>query len=303
MDMLRGMALFVRIVDKGSITRAADDSGLTPTMIGNHLRALEEHLGMKLLHRTTRQQQLTDFGLHYYERCLEILSMVQDAETVALEAQAEPQGRLRLSFPHAFGLERLMAALRLYMARYPKVDVEISFTDRMVDLLEEGFEAAVRIGELPSSNIIARRLHAHPLVLCAAPDYLARRGTPVRPQDMQEHDCITYRYANGPVEQKQRALWRLHGEEGELQLSVRTRLQMDNGPALREAAAAGLGIVLLPLTLVEADLESGRLCRILPAYSFAERPLHLVYLSDRRRSPKLNSFIDFMLEHFSDQPR
>lgn len=294
MNLLKSMQLFVLTVDKGSLTAAADEAALTPTMVGNHLRALEEHLGMQLLNRTTRQQHLTAFGSHYYERCVEILGLVEASQALASSARAEPQGRLRVTIPHAFGAGRLMPALQEYLAQYPKVELEISFTDRLVDLLEEGFEAAIRIGDLPDSGLIAQALQPHELVMCAAPGYLQRCPPPAHPEQLAEHDCLTYQYASRST----LSVWHLTGPDGEHQIKVRGRVQMDNGPALRAAAVAGMGITLLPQVVVENEIKAGRLQRVLPGYSTPARQLHVLYLPDRQGSPKLRSFIRFMVERF-----
>lgn len=301
MNLFKAMQLFVAIVDKGSLTQAAANAALTPTMVGNHLQALEKHLGMKLLNRTTRQQHLTEFGQSYYERCVEILGLVEDAQAVAIAAQTEPQGRLRVTVPHAFGLERFMAALPDYLQRYPKIAVDVIVTDRLVDLLEDGFEAAVRIGALSNSNLIAQPLVPHTLVLCAAPSYLQRHGTPQHPTELTEHDCLTYLYSTHANPPNALVLWHLTGPDGEHRITVNGRVQMDNGPALRHAAIAGMGIVLLPAVVVEQDIASGQLVRLFADYRLPERALNLLYLRDRRRSPKLRSFIEFMVERFGVQ--
>jgi DNA-binding transcriptional LysR family regulator len=298
MNVLRAMHLFVSIVDKGSLTAASEGSSLTPTMVGNHLRALEEHLGMKLLNRTTRQQHLTVFGTQYYSRCVEILGLVNEAQAVAVSARAEPQGRLRVTISQAFGQQRLMPALKDYLERYPKVELDVIFTDRLVDLLEEGFEAAIRIGELPDSNLIAQPLRPHALAICASPAYLSSRGRPDHPEQLPEHDCLTYLYTSKSTEPDSVYVWKLHGNDGEHLIKVNGRVQMDNGAALRQAALADMGIALLPVVMVEQDLIEGRLIQLFAEYQLAQRPLHLLYLADRRGSPKLRSFIQFMLERF-----
>lgn len=298
MNVLKAMHLFVRIVDKGSLTAAADGASLTPTMVGNHLRALENHLGMKLLNRTTRHQHLTEFGARYYQRCVEILGLVADAEAVATAARGEPQGRLRVTIPHAFGLDRFMIALQEYLQRYPKVELDVIFTDRLVDLLEEGFEAAVRIGDLADSNMIARPLRPHQLILCASPRYLGARGQPAHPRELPEHDCLTYLYSSSQRAAPTPTLWQLQGPDGTHDVRINGRVQMDSGPALRQAVLADMGIALLPRIVVEQDLADGALCHLLANYQLAERPLHLLYLGSRQDSPKLRSFIDFMLQRF-----
>lgn len=298
MNLLKAMQLFARTVELGSLTAAAEGSALTPTMVGNHLRALEQHLGMKLLNRTTRQQHLTEFGQRYYQRCVDILGLVEEANGLALAARAEPVGRLRVTIPQAFGLERLMPALKDYLGRYPKVDLEVIYTDRQVDLLEEGFEAAVRIGELADAQLIARPLRPHTLALCASPAYLQAHGWPRHPQALSEHQCLTYLYSRGGAQPGALALWHLSGADGEHAVQVAGRVRMDNGPALREAALADMGIALLPAVVVEQDIAQGRLCRLLEDYQLPQRPLHLLYLPDRLGSPKLRSFVAFMLERF-----
>lgn len=298
MNVLKAMQLFVQIVDKGSLTAASDNASLTPTMVGNHLRALEEHLGMKLLHRTTRQQHVTEFGRRYYDRCVEILSLVESAHADALSARSEPQGRLRVTLPHAFGLQRLMPAIAEYLRRYPKVDLDVIFTDRQVDLLEEGFEAAVRIGDPPDAFLMAQPLKPHALVLCASPSYLESRGVPAHPDELEGHDCLTYLYASRSSPTSAAGLWTFKGADGVHEVKVNGRVQMDNGPALRQAALDEMGIALLPAVVVEQDFASGQLCQVLADYQLPVRPLNLLYLPDRQASPKLRSFIEFMVERF-----
>ena len=174
MDIFRAMSVFVRVADAGSLSAAAGPCGMSATMVGNYLQDLESRLGTRLINRTTRRQSLTEFGKTYYERCVEILGLVDDTEALALERQATPRGRLRITASATFGTERLMPALADYAARYPAVDLDVVLTDTLVDLIEDNFEAAIRIGMLQDSSLIARPLAAYKLMVCAAPAYLAR---------------------------------------------------------------------------------------------------------------------------------
>lgn len=292
MNLLDSMQVYVLAVEKGSLSAAASASGISATMAGNHVRTLEKRLGMQLLHRTTRRQHLTALGEDYYARCKEILRLVAETDTKAQNLQLTPTGKLRISAPVTFGTEVLMPALAAYLARYPEVSVDVSLTDRVVDLVEEGFEAAIRIGQLPDSALIAKPLAPYRLMICASPDYLARRGTPKKPEDLSRHECLSFSPAA-------LASWRMQGKQGTLRIPVSGRLQVNHGHALRVAALHGLGIVLQPAILLDADIEAGRLVRLFPRYALPVRPVSVVYLQDRYRSPKLKSFVDFAVEQFA----
>lgn len=292
MDMLDSMRVYVLAVEKGSLSAAALASGISATMAGNHLRTLEKRLGAQLLHRTTRRQHLTAFGDEYYARCKEILRLVAETDALAQNLQLAPAGRLRISAPVTFGTEALMPVLSGYLDRYPDVSVDLVLNDRVVDLLEEGFEAAVRIGPLPDSDLIARPLSPYQLMVCASPAYLARRGTPQKPSDLSGHECVAF----SPAALTE---WKLTGDEGVCRVPVSGRLQVNNGQALRVAALHGLGIVLQPSFQLAGDVRAGRLVQLFTDYALPSRPMHVVYPPNRYRSPKLRSFVDFLLEQFS----
>jgi len=292
MDLLDSMRVYVLAVEKGSLSAAATDCDISATMAGNHLRMLEKRLGMKLLNRTTRRQHLTAFGEDYYGRCKEILRLVAETDTQAQNLQLAPAGKLRITAPVTFGTEALMPVLSEYLDRYPEVSVDVALCDRVVDLVEEGFEAAIRIGQLPDSALIAKSLAPYRLMICASPAYLERRGTPGKPEDLSQHECLSFSPAVG-------AGWRLSDQDGAYRVPVAGRLQVNHGHALRVAAIHGLGIVMQPAILLEADVRAGRLVRLLPTHELPSRPMSVVYLPDRYRSPKLRSFVDFLLERFS----
>jgi DNA-binding transcriptional LysR family regulator len=294
MDRLTSMAIYVRAVERGSLSAAAEDFDISATMAGKHLRALEERLGAKLLNRTTRRQSLTELGREYYERCKQILGEVQEAEESASLARSEPRGVLRISAPVSFGSQRLAPALADYLEAYPQVDVDLVLNDRVVDLVEERFEAAIRIGPLPDSGLIARALAPYRSVVCASPAYLARRGTPRLVEDLAGHNCLGFAYWTTGQE------WNLYGPQGRETVAVSGRLQANNGQALRMAALSGLGIIMQPEVLLAEDLDAGRLVRLLPEHQPLSRPVHLVYMPDRRLTPKLRSFIDFVVARFGE---
>ena len=288
MHLLDSMEVYVLAVEKGSLSAAATACGISPTMAGNHLRTLEKRLGMQLLSRTTRRQHLTAFGEDYYARCKEILRLVADTDTQAQNLQLTPVGKLRVTAPITFGTEALVPALSMYLGRYPEVSVDLVLCDRVVDLVEEGFEAAIRIGRLPDSALIAKSLAPYRMMICASPEYLARKGTPQKPQDLIQHECLSFTPAA-------LAAWRLADCDD---VPVKGRLQVNDGRALRVAALHGLGIVLQPAILLEADARAGRLVQLFPTYELPSRGMSVVYLQDRYRSPKLRSFVNFLVERF-----
>lgn len=291
MDLLDSMKVYVLTVEKGSLSGAATASGISATMAGNHLRMLEKRLGMQLLQRTTRRQHLTAFGEDYYTRCKEILRLVDETDKQAQHLQLAPAGKLRITAPVSFGTEALMPALSEYLARYPEVSVDVSLSDRVMDMLEEGFEVAIRIGDLPDSALIAKSLRPYRLMICASPDYLARNGTPGKPEDLTRHECLSFSPAAITN-------WRLQDQGEMYRIPVTGRLQVNHGQALRVAALHGLGIILQPAILLQADVKAGLLVQLFPDYELPSRTLSVVYLQDRYRTPKLRSFVDFMLEKF-----
>lgn len=298
MDILRAMEVFVRVVDTGSLTAAAGRCEISATMVGNYLQGLEAQLGASLLHRTTRRQHLTEFGKVYYERCVEILGSVADANALALETQAVPRGRLRITAPASFGTERLMPAMSDYLALYPAVDLDMVLSDAIADLVEDGFEAAVRLGTLPDSGLIARPLAPYRMMICAAPSYLARKRKPRFAADLVEHDCLAFSYSARSEWHYADTEWRMTGLEGPTSVRVVGRVKVDSAQALRHAALCGMGIVMLPEVLLANEVAAGRLVQLLPGYELPSRPMHIIYLPDRRMSSKLRSFVDFVTERF-----
>lgn len=291
-DRLTSMAVFVRAVEKGGFTAAAAEFGLSATMVGLHVRALEERMGGRLLNRTTRRQSLTEIGQAYYERCKQILADVEVAEAAATHAQASPHGRLRISAPVTFGVHRLMPALAEYLARCPQVEVDVDLSDRVRDLIDEGFEVAIRIGALADSGLVARELMPYRMAVAASPAYLKVHGTPHVPADLAQHNCLGFASWRHVDE------WRFQGGGVDATVSVRRNLRANNGEALRMAALAGIGVIMQPEILLAEDVAAGRLVRLLENCKAPEKPMHLIYLPDRAPSAKLRSFIEFAVERF-----
>jgi DNA-binding transcriptional LysR family regulator len=300
MDVLLAMSVYVRVVEGGSMTAAAQSCGMSTTMVGNHLRALEGRLGVSLLQRTTRRQRLTEFGSQYYQRCVEVLGLVDAAERLAEQAQAEPAGRLRITAPLTFGVERLAPTLAEYNERYPKVRLDVVFSNQRLDLLDNGFDLAIRLGNPdPANGVIARPLEDYTLTICAAPAYVQRRGVPRLPMDLQQHECLAFAYPAGDDWRSVEKEWRLEGPEGEVVVPVSGALTMNSSSGLHQAALAGMGVVMMPDALVATDLAQGRLIALLQGYRLPRRPMNLLYASDRYRLPKIRSFVEFALAHWA----
>jgi DNA-binding transcriptional LysR family regulator len=295
MDVFQAMAVFVKVVESGSMTAAARQCEMSTTMVGNHLKALEQRLGVSLLQRTTRRQNLTEFGTQYYRRCVEVLVLVNDAERMAEQAQTQPSGTLRITAPPAFGAERLSPMLSDFIQRYPEIKVEVVLSNQLMDLVEHGFDAAIRLGVPETSGLIARPLNDYTLTICASQDYLKRRGTPMRAEDLGDHNCLAFAYPAGDDWRAADKLWKLTGPEGVMEIPVSGSIIVNSSPALRQAALTGMGIAMLPDVLVSEDLQSGRLVPLLRNYQPPSRPMWLMYPQDRYRLPKVRHFVECAL--------
>lgn len=293
MDVLQAMSVYVKVVEAGSMTAAALQCEMSTTMVGNHLRALEQRLGVQLLQRTTRRQRLTEFGSVYYQRCLEVLGLVADSERLAEQALDEPRGILRITAPLTFGVERLAPALSEFSLQCPQLKLDVVLTNRRPELLESGLDAAFRLGNFEPSSLIARPLIDYTLTVCASPDYITRRGMPQTPADLQQHDCLSFAYPAGDDWQSVEKEWRLSGPDGEVMVEVKGPMLINSSAGLHQAARTGMGIVMLPDALVEDDLQAGRLVTVMKDYQPPSRPMHLLYAQDRYRLPKLRRFVDF----------
>ena len=296
MDRLTSMAVFVKAAETGSFASAGEALSMSSQLVGKHVRFLEERFGMRLISRTTRRQSLTEAGRAFYERSKAVLAEVEAAEALADSLQAVPRGKLRVNAPVSWGAYSLTPMLARYVRKYPEVSVDLTLTDRVVDLIDEGYEAVIRVAPIADSGLIARPLAPYRLVVCASPAYLAEHGTPERPEDLAEHECVGFAYWARPPAVD----WEFKSAQGTHRVRLKSRLSINNGQALRAAAVEGAGIVLQPRDMLQEDLAAGRLVELLPGFESPSLPMHLLYAPDRRPTPKLRSFIDFVVETFGE---
>ncbi len=294
LDRLQAMQVFVKVVEQGSFARAADQLDMSTSAVSRRVAELEAHLATRLLHRTTRRISLTESGQAYFERTLHLLADIEETEAVVSSSTVTPRGTIRLTCSTSFGVPYLAPAIGAFQVRYPEVRFDIAASNRFVDLVEEGLDLAIRIGDLGNPNLIARRIGSMRLVACAAPDYLAQHGTPKHPDDLARHNCFTYEYA--PV----RNQWRFNDRKGgEIRVHVEGSVHANNGEMLAAIAAAGTGIALEPDFIVNPLCASGRLVEILKPYRPAPYSIYAVYPSRRHLSAKVRTFVDFLAQRFA----
>ncbi|MFD1123258.1 LysR family transcriptional regulator [Methylophilus flavus] len=292
MDRFLSMEVFVTAVESGSFTVSATLLKMTPSMISKHISALEKRLGTPLLQRTTRRQHLTEAGQAYYEQCKQIMVHVAAAEAGVEAMSSHPKGMLRVSASVWFGSLTLAPLACDYLKVYPEVNLQLSLTDRYVDIVDEGYDVAIRIGNLADSSLIARKLSMFEVAICASPDYLQQYGIPQTPEDLLQHQCLGFSNWHSQGGWKQISPY--------LNISSALRFESDNSQALRVAAVKGLGIILTPRALLKADIEAGRLIELLPDYTPTARPIHAVYPRNRQSQPKLTTFVDYLISAFSE---
>lgn len=296
MDRVTAMQTFVRVVESGSFIRAAEQLGLSTTVTSRQIAELEAYLGGRLLNRTTRSLSLTDAGRAFYERCLSLLPEFEEAEALVGQQSISPSGLLRLSAPISFGAERMASLLAGFRERCPKVEVDVSLSDRWVDLVEEGFDLALRISANLDPTLVARRLCTVRIFCCAAPVYLARSGEPRLLQDLIQHNCLIY--TNSPRSED----WAFLGPAGPETVTVKGSWRANSGDILRIAALAGEGITCQPSFLVGEDMRSGRLVRVLREYFLPDLAMYAVYPSRRHLSAKVRALVDYLSGELADPP-
>jgi len=296
LDKFSAIQIFVRVVDSGSFTAAAEQLGISRAMASKLVQGLEDSLGIRLLNRTTRRLSLTGPGQSYYQRTSEILAQLAEAESEAAQAQNEPRGRLRISAPTSFGVRHLAATLGDYQRRFRQVEIDLNLSDRMVDLVDEGFDLAIRISILRDSSLIARRLAPCRIVVVASPAYLVEHGTPQHPNDLQQHNCLVYTLSTRGTE------WTfLRGEETQA-LRLSGALSANNGDFIAAAAVAGVGVAVLPSFIVADDLRAGRVVPLLCEWRSPSIAVYAVYAQTRTLPAKTRSLIDFLAERFGPEP-
>ena len=289
------MSAFVEVVDRGGFTAAEDKLGLSRAQISKRVMQLEEHLGARLLNRTTRQISLTEMGRLYYERCKALLIEVDEIDSMASEQSSIPRGTLTIGAPSSFGTLHFKNVITEYMQQYPQVQISLQLTDRFVDVVDEGFDVVIRIAELADTSLIARKLSTCKLVYCATPAYLKEHGEPKVPQDLALHHCLLYSNAEKP------GIWTFHGPAGIENVSVNGPLMADNGDILKAAALSDLGIVFMPTFIVGEDIRRGALQQVLTNYCPPELAINAVFPSRRYLSSKVRTFIDFAAQYFDEK--
>ena len=295
MDQLAALRALRRVVELGGFTAAADALGVSHTVVSRQIRQLEEQLGAQLLNRTTRRFALTAAGKDYYEASRQILDALDDADRAVGQHHARPAGSLRINAPMAFGTLELATWLPQFLERYPELQVDLVCNDRIVDLIEDGFDVALRLTrDLPDSTLIARRLASSQVLLVASPAYLERYGTPRTPAELSGHNCLAYTLAERPHE------WIFMAPDGaRAAVTVKGNFQANTGIALRTAALAGTGIATTASFIVHEDLRRGALVRVLPDHRIRPRELYALYPQNRHLSPKVRVFVDFATELYS----
>lgn len=290
------MEIFARVVEAKSFSAAAIRLGISKSAVSKRLTHMEKTMGVRLLNRSTRSLSLTEIGKEFYERCALIVTHAEEAEAVAARLQAEPRGTLKVNVPVSFGVLHIARLLPDLLRAHPELRVEMSLNDRTVNLVEEGYDAAIVIEKEPNPALVARRLAPIRHQLCATPEYFRRRGIPETPQQLDTHNCLLYSRLG--IENE----WCFERADDVIRVQVGGNLRLNNENAIRLAALAGLGVALLPTYIVGADLQRGDLHTVLSEYIATETSLYAVYLPNRQLSPKVRTFVDFLLARFGPAP-
>jgi len=293
-DRFGAIQVFAQVVESGSFAKAADRLGLSTSATSRQVADLEAHLQTRLLNRTTRRVSLTESGQAFYERAVQLLADLEEAEQEAARTAVVPRGTIRLTTSVNFGVRHLAPAIAEFLAQHAEVRFDVSLADRIVDLVEEGFDLGVRVGTAGSENLVARKLGETRLVPCASPQYLLAHPSPKTPEDLAEHNCFTYEYVTP------RNVWRFRDASGrERAVRISGTLHSNNGDLLAEAAARGAGIVFEPAFIVGPDVRAGRLVPLLQEFIPPPVPIYAVYPSRKHLSAKVRRFVDFLVERFA----
>ncbi|NMF87744.1 LysR family transcriptional regulator [Aromatoleum petrolei] len=296
MQDLNLMVTYAHVVDCGSFSGAARRLGTSRSAVSKAVAKLEHSLGVRLLQRSTRHLSVTEVGAAFAEHCTRIVDEIAQAEQLADSLHAQPRGTLRVAASVAFGTLHVAPALADFLGRYPDLDVDMTISDRSIDLAEEGYDIVVRVANELPPTLVARQLAPVRRKLCATPEYFARHGLPAIPQDLSRHNCLDYTHSG------EQGLWRFTGPSGEIAVPVSGRLRINDDEALSQAVLGGLGLALLPTFIIGSDLQAGRLCAALSEYIPVERHVYALYLPTRHLPVKVRAFIDFLLERFGPEP-
>ncbi|MGZ5867336.1 MAG: LysR family transcriptional regulator [Xanthobacteraceae bacterium] len=295
MDRMTSVVTFVKVVDSGGFAAASRKLNMSASTVTAHVQALEARLGVRLLNRSTRKISVTEVGHAYYERCLQILADIDDADSVVQALQSMPRGRLRLNASAAIP-PLLAQVIAEFTALYPDVTISMTMSDRMVDLVEEGFDLAIRLLPIPDSTLVLRRVGTYRLIVGGAPEYLAARGIPQLPSDLVAHNCLSVSSSPWGAE------WRFNGPGGEQSIQASGNLESNSANALRLAAVQGQGLTMMPSFLVVDEIKSGRLVPVLKEFTRTEYPINAIYPHRHQLSAKVRSFLDLMAKHYRENP-
>jgi DNA-binding transcriptional LysR family regulator len=294
MDRFQAITAFAKVVEAGSFVRAAERLGVSVSAVSRQVAELETHLDARLLNRTTRRLSLTESGRVFYERCIQLLADLDEAEQSAGAGTIRPRGTLRLTCGTTFGARHLAPAIAEFIVRYPEMRFDVELSDRATDLVDEGFDAAVRIGAIGSQNLVGRKIGQTQLVCCASPAYLAKHGEPKAPEDLAAHACLTYEYS------LLKNVWPFRDREGrDRSVKVAGPVHANYGRFLTALAVAGAAIVLEPDFLIGPEVRAGRLVPILRRFEPPLGAIYVVYPSRRNLSAKVRAFADFLRERFA----
>lgn len=292
MDKFQEMQTFVAVVGAGSFVHAAQTLGISKTAVSRYINELESRLGVRLLQRTTRRLSLTEEGEVFHARCEDLLNHLNEAEAEITSRSGEASGLLKINIPVSFGILHLAALWSDFASKHPKVSLDVTLSDRTVDLIEEGYDLAIRIAQLQSSSLVGRKLSSTRMVLCASPTYLRKFGKPKQPADLSRHTIFAYRHFSSRDE------WTFAGPDGEVTVKTVPTIHSNNGDTCLAGALAHKGIILQPTFLVGSALQSGHLVEIMPQYKSIELGIYAVYPTRRFVSPKVRLLIDFLVDHF-----
>jgi DNA-binding transcriptional LysR family regulator len=290
LDHLAAMAIFAKVVETNSFTAAARALGISKSAVSKQVAALEDRLGARLLNRTTRRLALTEIGVAFYDRCSRLVAEAEEAELEVTRMTAEPRGELRINAPYSFGINHVAPRLGGFLAAHPAVSIDLTLDDRYVDLVADGYDLAIRIGNLSDSSLIARKLGMTRVLLVAAPEYWAKHGMPKTPRDLANHECLIYSY------RRMGNLWQFGNEA----VRVSGRMHANNGDVLRQVAVAGHGVVIMPSFIIWEDLLAGRLVPALPGHEPPPLGIYAVYPHSRHLSAKVRAFVDYLVAEFGE---
>jgi len=290
------MAIFARVVEAGSFAEAARRLATSRSMVSKAITKLERRLGARLLNRTTRHLSLTEIGSSFADHCSRMIEEAEQAEKLVASLNAEPRGLLRVSASVAFGTLHVAPALAIFLPTYPELTIDLTITDRWVNLAEEGYDLAIRVTNEPPPNWVARKLAPVRRKLCATPEYFKLHGIPQSPADLVTHNCLDYTRSGD------QGHWRFAGPEGDVSVPVTGPLHVDDDEALSQAVLGGLGISLLPTFIIGKDIQHGRLQAVLSEYITVDRHIYAMYLPTRHLPSKVRVFIDFLLEYIGTEP-